>query len=424
MATRIVGNRSLQHGFGLASVMVAIALSTLLAILASIELTRRLHDSAAEATAHYLLAARDALVAFQLRHEAWLQGVDIQAAPPGTYAPPPTLNWVSGAGGVQLMHGTMAVLKQQGLLTAGQPDFTPLGERAQWLLVRQGDCPGSDCNLQSYVYTCHPVSTQPSSRSAVSCLTPDGSRAEYNPALLGQVMLSTQGYAGHDALLEGQFTGPLFNANKAWFPLSNMPGHAVVAATLGVTPFGQFVRMGDTRHVHLQDKLSVAGVVQTDAGLLLNTTVSPGAPCLTPRVFAASAANQLAVCSGGVWSVSSGASVQGVFTNLVDGAHVAPPVCQPPATPFRYVSLSAHDVTVTGGNLDVHGDVGGSVGGSGSVNATGNVSLSGTFSGSFQSAASSTLRVTQSVSINTNHRIEITSAGPNARASVIQGCLS
>ncbi len=402
--------------------MVAIAITTMLAVLGSVELARRVNDAAAEATGRYLLAVRDALVDFQIHHEAWLHGVDITAAPPGTYPAAPSLTWAPGAGGVQLAHGTVALLKAEKMLSTNQPDHSPLGERAQFLLVRQGVCPGPGCSVESYVYTCHPISSQRSSRTFPACGNPTGQAAQYDPGLLGQVMSSSDGYGGHDALVNNRFVGSLVNANKAWFGLSTNRGYAVVVGTLGATPFGQFVRMGDTRHVHLRDRLTVSGVIQTDAGLVLNTNVSPGSSCSVPRMFAATSANELAVCSGGVWTVSGGQAVQGVFDHLVSGAYVAPPVCQAPAVPYRYVSLSATDVLVTGADLDIHGDVAGGISGTGTVNAAGNVSLTGTFDGNFQSASTSTVRVNQAVTINAANRIEISPAGPNARASVIQGC--
>ncbi len=402
--------------------LTALALASLLAVLGSVELARRVNDAAAEATGRYLLAVRDALVAFQIRHEAWLSGVDISAAPVGTYPPAPPLNWAAGSGGVQLAHGSVALLKDEGLLPAGQPEHTPLGERAQFVLLRQGACPGPACSLQSYVYTCHPVSARPSTKTQASCTSPAGARAEYDAGLLGQVMLSSGGYGAHDAMVDGRFIGPLVDADKAWFPVSAHRGHAVVAGALAATPFGQFVRMGDTRHVRLANQLTVDGAIQTSTGLLLDTSVGIASPCAVPGMFAATDALELAVCSGGVWSVSGGRSVQNVLTNLVHGAYVAPPSCQPPAAPFRYVSLSSSDVTITGSNLNVHGDVGGHVSGSGSVNAAGSVTLQGALSGGFQSAPSSSLRVAQAVEIDSANRIRISPSGANARASVIQGC--
>lgn len=412
-----------QRGFGLGSVMLGLAIGTLLAVLASVQLAQRVNDAAAEATGRYLLAVRDALIAFQLRHEAWLNGRDTTTAVPGVYPPAPPLNWQAGAGDVQLAHGTVTLLKQQGLLPDSQPDFTPLGERAQFTVVRQGACPGAACVLQSYVYTCHPVSAQGSTKSQASCLTPQGRRAEYDATLLGQVMLATQGYGAHDALTPGRFSGPLAHADKAWFPLSGHSGHAMVVASLGATPFPQFVRMGDSRPVRLHNTLTVGGAIQTDTGLLLNTRAVLGSACPVAHMLAATHDDVLAVCQHGVWAASAGKTVQGVFLNLVHGAYVAPPVCQAPAAPFRHVSLSAIDIVVSGAQLDVHGDVGGQLSGSGAVNAAGSVALSGTFSGSFQSAPSSSLRVHQTAALDSAHRIQIQPPGANARAAVIQGCL-
>lgn len=411
-----------QYGFGLASVMLAIALSTLLATLASAELARRVNDAAAQATGRYLLTVREALIAFQLRHEAWLSGVDTSS--PELYPAPPALTWEAAANGMQVAHGSIALLQNEGLLPPGLPGFTPLGERAQFVLLRPSHCIDTSCPLQSYVYTCHPISSQTSTKAQGSCQAAQGRHAEYDAALLGQVMLSTEGYGMHDALTKGHFSGALAQVDKAWFPISEHQGHAAVVGTLGLTPFGQFVRMGDTRPVQLLDTLSVRGAIRTDTGLLLDTQVSPGSPCPVAHMFAATTAGELAVCRNGVWSPSNGKAVQSVLSDLIHGAYVAPPTCQPPASPYRYVALSASDVIVSGAQLDVHGNVHGQVSGSGNVNAVGNVALTGSFSGSFQSAPSSSLRVHQSVTLDAAHRIQISPPGANARASVIQGCMS
>lgn len=411
-----------QRGFALTGVLVAIAITTLLLVFGAVELSRKTNDAAAASTGRYLLAVRDALVEFQIRHEAWLSGVDISAAPAGTYSIAPPLTWTGGAGGALLAHGTVGLLQTQGLLSSNIPANTPLGERAQFVIVRQGTCPGLSCTLESYVYTCHPISSWASSKTGASCTAPTGRRAEYDPGLLGQVMLSSDGYGGHDGLDTTRFIGPLANANRAWFPISANRGHALVVATLGATPFGQFVRMGDTRPVQLRNRLTVSGVIQTDTGLLMNTSVAVGTACSVPRMIATTNGNELAICQGGVWSVSDGRAVQGVFSNLVNGAYVAPPVCQAPATPFRYISLQSTDLIVTGSNLNVHGNVSGNVSGSGTVNAAGNVSIAGTFNGSFQSGSTSSIRVAQSVSINASNQVQITPTGANARASLIQGC--
>lgn len=413
-----------QQGMALTSVMLALVITTLLAVLGSVELVRRVNDSAAAATGRYLLAVREALIAFQIRHEAWLSGIDTSTSPAGTYPDAPPLSWSPGAGGVSLAYGSVELLQAQGLLSATLPTHPPLGERVAFLLVRQGVCPGADCQVASYAYTCHPINHISSSKTSMACLAPDTQRARYDPGLLGQVLISTDGYGGHDALNTTRFMGPLIDVDRRWFPVSAHPGHAIVVAALNATPFGQFVRMGDTRAVQLHHTLSVAGALQTQSGLLINTQVALGAACTTPRMIALSHTQALAMCTHGIWSLIQGKTVQAVWHNLVHGAYVAPPVCSPPATPFRHLSLSATDVTVTGPNLNVHGQVGGNVSGSGSVNAAGHVDLTGSFAGSFQANPSSSIRVTQSVTLSASHQVLISPAGPNARASLIQGCLS
>jgi len=411
-----------QRGFALASLMIAMAIMTLLAVLSANQVRQQLDDSAAEATGRYLLNVRSALVNLQVKHEAWLRDTDVTQAPPGTYPVPPNWHWQADEG-AQIIRGTVQDLIDAQMLPADTPRFTPLGERARFVLVRQGVCPGPDCQVQAFAYTCHPISRQTSHRSDTVCAPPAGARAQVNPALLGKVMLSTEGYGGHDMTVDQHVRGHLFTAKRAWFGLSAHPGHAVVSASLDTTAFAQFLRQGDTRPVVLRNHLSVDGMIQTNTGLLFTQTVADGAPC-QPEGVMGSTGVTLAICLNGHWAALGNHLVAGTFQNLAHDAYVPPPNCPAPTTPWRHIAMTATDVTISGGNLNIQGTTSGGLQGSGSVNAAGDVAILGSFAGTFQADPGSSVRVHQSVSLSATNRIVFQPVGPQARAAVIQGCRS
>jgi len=402
--------------------MIAIAIMTLLAVLGANQFRQQMDDSAAEATGRYLLNLRSALVQLQIQHEAWLHDTDIAAAPPGTYPAPPPWQWQASED-AQILRGTVQDLITQKLLPDDMPRFTPLGERAGFVLVRQGACPGTDCRVQAFAYTCQPISREASSRSGATCSTPAGARTQVNPALLGKVMFSTDGYGGHDMTADQQVRGALFSARRTWFGFSPHTGHAVVSAGLDATAFSQFLRQGDTRPVVLHNQLSVDGMIQTNTGLLFAQTVTDGAPC-QPEGMMGSTGVSLAVCLNGQWVALNRHLVTDTYQNLAHDAYVPAPNCPAPTTPWRHVALTATDVTVSGNNLDIHGTTGGDLQGSGWVNEAGSVAISGSFSGTFEADPGSSVRVYQSVSLSAENRIVFRPAGSQARAAVIQGCKS
>jgi len=421
MRTPVEHRRTPQHGFALAGLMIAIAIMTLLAVLGANQIRQQLDDSAAEATGRYLLRLRGALINLQIKHEAWLHAIDVATAPPGTYPTPPPWSW-QASDNAQVLRGTVQDLIDDRLLPDDMPRFTPLGEHARFVLVRQGTCPGADCQVQAFAYTCHPISRQASSRSA-ACSTPTGMRTQVAPALLGKVMFATDGYGGHDITPQQRVRGKLFEARRTWFAFSSQTGHAVVTASLDTTPFAQFLRQGDTRPVVLRNQLSVDGLIQTNTGLLFTQTVADGAPC-QPEGMMGSTGITLAVCLNGQWAALSNHLVAGVIQNLSHDAYVPPPVCPAPTMPWRHVAITATDVTVSGGDLDVQGTTSGGLEGSGWVNVAGNVAISGSFSGAFQADPGSSVRVHQSVRLSADHRIVFHPPGQRARAAVIQGCRS
>ncbi|MFG0230548.1 prepilin-type N-terminal cleavage/methylation domain-containing protein [Achromobacter sp. 413638] len=414
--------RGRQQGFTLVEVLLALLVTTLVVALAAGAIKRDADDSAAEGTGRYLMQLRGAVVDLQLKYEPWLRGEDMannDGSASATPAPP-ALTWTAVAG-AQVARGGMADLAASGLLPVSTPRYPALGDAARFLLVRQGTCPGDDCRTSAYVYTCHPISDQRSLRRNATCQAPAGTRAKYVQALLGQVLLAAGGYGGHDAMGGTNVRGPLMDVPRAWFDFGQEPGHAVLAAGLDATPFGQFVRHGETRPVTLHNTLTVGGRIQSNTGLLLNTAVAPGAACAVEGLYASTANKLLAVCTGGVWFTQTGHVITGTFSDLPHDAAVPTLRCPAGLTPWRQVALQATDVTVRGSDVNIGGTVGGNIQGSGHVNAAGSVTVGGAFSGTFQNAGSSYVRVAQRVSIAAD-RIVIAPADLAARASVIQGC--
>jgi len=408
--------RTRECGFALIGVMLALIIATLASIFAASEIQRQIQDHAASSTGKYLMQVRDAVVDLQIKHEAWLSNRSGAAPPPGA-----TLAWTSVAG-TQVARGSVNDLVSMGVLPAGVPRYPMLGDTARFALVRQGSCPGDDCHTSAYVYTCHPISNQRSLRANTDCTPPAGERADASQTLLGKVLLAAEGYGGHDGLAGANIRGPLMtDVPRAWFDFGTQPGHAVLAAGLNATPFGQFVRHGETRPVSLRNTLTVAGIIQSDAGLLLNTAVVPGAACSTPGLRAATANQLLAVCTDGAWFVTDGHRVTAALANLPHDAAVPEPVCPAGLTPWRHIALQAIDRTVTGPDVNVSGTVGGAIVGSGNVDTAGSVSISGAFDGSFHNTGASYVRVAQRVSL-ANNRVAIIPPDMNARAAIIQGC--
>lgn len=418
--SRIHRHTRSQAGFTLVELTVAVLLLTLLTVYAAVDARRKADESAAEATGRYLMKIRGAVVDLQLKHEAWLRGEDLTNLPSGSYPPPPALAWADVAG-AKVARGGLADLKALGLLPPAIPPYPPLGDVARFALVRQGACPGDECRTSAYVYVCHPISAARSLRQNAECAPPGADRSRYDQALLGKVVLASEGYGGHDARESNNVRGPLMDVPREWFDFGAQPGHAVIAAGLDATPFGQFVRHGETRPVTLHNTLTVGRTIQSDQGLLLNTSVTPGAACTVEGLYASTADKMLAVCTGGVWFTQTGHVITGVYSDLPNEAAVPPLQCPAGLTPWRQVALQSVDATARGGDVSIAGSIGGSISGSGYVNAAGAVTVGGAFNGTFQNAGSSYVRVAQRASIAAD-RISISPADPSARATVIQGC--
>lgn len=433
LATTATSTRkAARQGFVLAQLAVALMILTLLAVFAGSYLVQRINDSAAENTAKYLLSVRSGLVDFQLKHEAFLTGIDVSAAPAGTYPTPPLfIDWNPSETGVgEVAIGSVSDLIDESVLASGFSQFPPLGQKALWLLHRTGTCPSDTCSINAYVYTCHPISKERSTKlNATSCDVIVGPRSEADISLVGQVMISSEGYGGND-IAEGSdnYEGTLLGASapRELFPeLTDDRGRVVVAASLNATPFNQFVRQGDTREITLRNTLTVHGVITSHEGIVIDpeTPVSEGGNCSDKPegLYAMTAERTLAVCLDDEWFGLTNFLVRNTMDNVQHGATVTPINCPAPMVAWRQAALQASDILINGPDLNIQGTVSGSVGGSGIV-SDGTYNLSGTFNGTFNNTGASFINSRQGVSISPTGQVVITPNRPNARAMVIQGC--
>lgn len=429
------GHRQLG-GFTLIEVAIVGVLLALAAVAAGRVYLQGNLDAKAQATGSYLLTMRGAVLQSITTHYDLLHGVDTSAAPPGTY-PVPTAAMTALANNLRAStHPNPAyrstwrsadpgVLRELGFLPASLPDRPPLGGAVVVKIKPFGTCPGSDCSLTVLLHTCLPVGED----SGVH-LPPAGDCSAYNtgayhgsPELVGQVMLSTQGFGINNWMAPDQLRGPLYSqAGVAWSAgaTGNPQGLVGVVASLDATSLSQFVRHGDTRRVRLNNTLDVSGTVTTQAALVAATSVAPHAACAIAGAYATTSRGTLATCQGAQWLELSRHVVQWQGERLAHGANVPSPVCPAGTQPFTRVSVVTMAADITGTDVSVRGTLSGSVTGAGTV-VDGTVSVTGSTTGTLTSTADSVVRVRHTASVS-GGRLVLSPAHGDARANVVTGC--
>lgn len=407
-----------QRGFALIQVMVAILIMTILSGLGARKFVDRINDAAAESTGRYLFTVRAAVVKALSDYDAAFTQTDTSSAPPGTYPTPPA--WAVFSGGSKTV--SIKDLKDSDLLPDSFPDTPPLGRSVHARFLRTGTCPGSSCKIEAYVFTCWPMNKFVAAGAVnnTTCPAPPAG-SDFDINLVGGVTGATEGYGGSNALDAATVRGPLFNVTAANLGIpAGSQGHVVVLASLNDSMFSQFVRQGDTRHIFLKDNLTVSKVITAEEGVNLPSNAVRGQVCTSEGTYSTSTRGVLSVCTGGRWFELNDhilLSTQAMANN----ATITPPTCGANMQAFAYASLMNTDVTMTGTDIAISGAISGGITGSGNVSSSGAVSVSGTFNGTTTSNPSSSIRVTQGVSIVSN-KVVITPASSSARALVTQGC--
>jgi len=409
-----------QRGFAVVGFMVFIMMFTFFGIYQANQWRASVEDSAALSTGKYMLTVRGAVLDALSRHQDVFSLTDTTSAPAGTYPVAPA--WATFTGDVATI--SVQDLKTSGFLNGDFPAAPPLGRSLQIRFIRTpGLCPGVGCAVEAYIFTCWPISklTMKTAFDASTCPASPGN-LEFSQNLIGKVMEGAESYGGSNSIDPSRIRGSLFNKASVDLGIpANSPGHVAVVASLNSTMFNQFVRQGDTRHIYLNDDLTVAGRISTGTGLLITTKVVIGETCADEGMYATTSRQSWAMCSGGRWFELTNHVVMST-QYLANGAAVTEPAC-PGANmeSFSYASIQRLDTTMTGSDVNVRGDLNGGVTGTGVVNQSGNVSVTGSFAGKVVSSPESSIRVAQRAEV-VGGQVVITPASADSRAMVIQGC--
>lgn len=389
-----------QRGFVMLEIMAGLAIMIGIAMWAAYQSTQEVKETIAEATGRYMLNVRGAVLDLLSEQNAFLTGVDTSAFPAGTVAPAPA--WLASAPTQTITVQQLKMLRADGspgYLNTGFPELTQFGGEVRVRIDRAGTCPGASCRLDALVYS---------------------TVAEEDVRQISKAVQAADGYGGYSWRSEpDRIRGALFNLPN---PQGSVAGILGVVASLDTTMFNQFVRQADTRHIYLNNQLTVAGQVTTSTGYAYDTNVSSGDVCAVEGLYAESARKSLAVCLGGTWMELTQYVVTGVAYDLRSGDAFLMPSCPSPRMEaFAKASLQGLDVTMTGTDVDVRGTLGGDIHGTGTVSKSGSVTVDGNFSGTLQSSPNSSVHVQQAVTVN-GSQVSITAPGPNAKAMVVYGC--
>ena len=337
-------------GFGLLEIIAVLALAGFAAVWAAAEAAARAERAAAESAGRYMLAVRGAVHRALAEHWSVLHGLTPTAGDP---VPPA---WASGSFPMDLSIADLQVPPAPGAEPYLSPSFPTLpayGGEMRVRIDRTGTCPpdpasGSSCQVHAVVYTAEPVSAS--------------SAYPFSPDIIATMIEAADGYGGHSsAQTPGRLRGAIFDLPN---PLGDRPGVVGVVASLDTTPWHQFVRQGDSRHIYLANALSVTGPITTTTGLMLDTAVVPGQSCGEPGLYATTARRSLATCADGTWFELTGHVVTGLASNLAAGAPMPTPSCPPGTTPFVHLAQQrisvridpsvggAGTVTLPGGTAD------------------------------------------------------------------------
>ena len=272
-----------QQGFALLELAVAAAIVTMLTIWAASALANRLEDARSEATGRWLLSIRTAAMEMASAEYEALAGL---APAKFSYS--------------DLLAPTLAELQQAGHLAKGFPLSSPFGHSANVHILTNGGCPGENCLPEILVTTLASTTGKPD---------------DIDPTVVGQVLLSTQGYGGAvHAESPERVRGAVFDLPNTSLPGMTAPLPVGTVAAHGGADSGlhtRFVRMRDSRDPDLQGALSVRKDVQAGGALSgqvlgLQAVATPGAACSGVGVFSRSTSGNLLSCQRGRWAYEDG----------------------------------------------------------------------------------------------------------------------
>ncbi len=275
-----------QAGFSLVGLVLALAITTAVAIWASNEVVHNIEASAARSTGAWMTQIRLAVAGVVARHsDALSKGaspVDAQGLPLF----------------VDALRPTLAELRSHGHLPGDFPDKSAMGFGADIQITRTTTCPAEPCRLDGLIIADKPVLKK-------GTQLPD-------QIAMASVIEAAAGYGGAvwpDA--PSQLRGAAYRFPNPVAPglPTYAPGTLALWAGVGSGPpdLSGYVKMRDTRDPDLQGQLSVAGNLDAGGHVTVGAREIPGHSCgAQAGTLATSSVGQLLSCESGVWMQASG----------------------------------------------------------------------------------------------------------------------
>ncbi len=300
-----------QRGFLLVEFALGALLATLLTVWASQALVQRINRTAVVSAARWMQSIEQATRHYLQRHGQAIRLAQARSE-------------LAGKGYADWAAPTLAELKSGGLLQPGFPERALQVQGVMIQVLRDGTCPGPECQIDAIIASQKPLSDQ------------DGSVDEQK---LAQWMMATGGQGGmvHPDR-SGRLEGPAFSFDNPVLPDWQLsPGTVALAVTRDQLNASDFLRVKDPRDPDFQGGLTVqedvqtAGDVRTGGVLRFDTSRVMGTACGQEGDVARDSISGLLTCAGGIWQAfgrSNGAYSYNSTTGCLtpDGRSSANPV--------------------------------------------------------------------------------------------------
>jgi hypothetical protein len=294
-----------QRGFFLFELIVVVLIATLLAVWSSDALVNRVNDSAAQASATWMLSVRKTAQAYIERYADTLKNAaDPQALIHKGYA-----DWSAPS---------LAELKADNLLSPGFPERGAGGLQVVVRILRSGICPDAACRLEALIHSAQAVTRR---------------QTRYvDESMIAQWLIATQGWGGAVTRFRpDQVAGAAFALpNPPAADIGTLPvGTIAMAITPEQLALGDYLRVGDTRDPNFQNKATVGGDITARGSLLAQNYVHIGAQeqaltaCGSTGAVARELYGGLLVCRGNKWRAAGPGGGGGFSINSIYGCRTS-----------------------------------------------------------------------------------------------------
>lgn len=296
-----------QRGFALFELLVAVLITTLLAVWASDTLVRRARDASAEAVAAWMQGAKEAMTAYLVHHAEPLRMAEANDS-------------LAGYGYADWRSPTLGELKQEGLLSPGFPEVYGRTLRIASRVVRRGVCPGEACLIEAVIYLTSALDFALSGHS--------------DEAVLATWLMAAHGEGGMVTFADqGRLSGASFSYSNPLEPdMSALPaGTVALAVTQDSLAAFPYLKVADIRDPKFGSTLTVAGTVSSGVALRSQSSVWLGqqatenTSCPENGLIVREQFGGMLVCRGYLWRSAGGKGGGGFSVNSVTG-------CIPAAT--------------------------------------------------------------------------------------------